>query len=206
MSVYYFSNKKAWMNSDIMESILRRLDRRMNQEKRKVILFWDNATCHPEIGQAGLKNINLVFLLKNTTPRLQPLDAGIIRNFKHKYRKLLVCYVTKTASQIVKEVCVLKAITWLQTAWKSVVPKTIKHWFKKCGFDIGNTSVVNEEIDTEFQELFAQISDETTTDEYIDFDFETVTSEPAVNTQNVDWTQESCERSIALGRCCIISQ
>ena len=48
-----------------------------------------------------------------------------------------------------------------------------------------------------FQELFAQISDETTIDEYIDFDFEIVTSEPAVNTQNVDWRQESRERSIA---------
>ena len=34
MSVHYFSNKKAWMNLDIMESILQRLDRRMNQEKR----------------------------------------------------------------------------------------------------------------------------------------------------------------------------
>ena len=45
--------------------------------------------------------------------------------------------------------------------------------------------------------MFAQISDETTIDEYIDFNFETVTSEPAVNTQNVDWRQESRERSIA---------
>ena len=71
--------------------------------------------------------------------------------------------------------------------------ETIKHCFKKCGFDFGNTSVVNEEIDTEFQELFAQISDETKIDEYIDFDFETVTLEPAVNTQNVDWRQESQE-------------
>ena len=149
-----------------------------------------------------MKNIKLVFLPKNTTSRLQPLDAGIIRNFKHKYRKLLVRYVVsrigegKIASQIIKEVHVLKAITWLQTAWKSVVPETITHFFKKCGFDVGNTSVVNEEIDTEFQELFARISDETTIDEYIDFDFETVTSEPAVNTQNADWGQESRERSI----------
>ena len=139
-----------------------------------------------------MKNIKLVFLPKNTTSRLQPLDAGIIRNFKHKYRKLLVRYVVshigegKTASQIIKEVHVLKAITWLQTAWKSVVPETITHCFKKCDFDAGNTSVVNEEIDTEFQELFAQMSDETTIDEYIDFDFETVTSEAAVNTQNAD--------------------
>ena len=185
------------MNSDIMEGILQGLNRRMNQEKQKIIFFWDNTTCHPETAQAGLKNIKLVFLPKNTTSRLQPLDAGIIRNFKHKYRKLLVRYVVcridegKTASQMIEEAHVLKAITWLQTAWKNVVRETIKHCFKKCGFGVGNTSVVNEKFDTEFQELFAQISDESTIDEYIDFDFATVTSEPAVNAQNVDCRQES---------------
>ena len=61
----------------------------------------------------------------------------------------------------------------------------------------GNTSDVKEEIDTEFQELFTQTSDKTTIDERIDFDFETVTSESAVNTQNVDLGQESRERRIA---------
>ena len=81
MPVHYFSNKKAWMNLDIMESILQRPDRRINQEKWKVILFWDNATCHPETAQAGLKNIKLVFLPKNTTSRLQPFDAALIGNF-----------------------------------------------------------------------------------------------------------------------------
>ena len=103
------------MNSDNVESILQRLDRGMNQEKRKVILFWDNATCHPETAQAGLKNIILVFLSKNTTSRLQPLNTGIIRKFKHKYRKLLIRYIVsridegKTASQIIEEVHVQKA-------------------------------------------------------------------------------------------------
>ena len=163
----------------------------MNQEKRKVIFFWDNATCHPETAQAGLKNIKLVFLPKNKTSRLQPPDTGTIRNFKLKNRKLLLRYVVswidegKTSSQIIKEVHVLKTnhTYCLQTAWKSVVPETIKHCFKKCDFDVGNTSVVNEDIDIEFQELFVQSSDETTIDEYIDFDFETVMSEPAVNTQ-----------------------
>ena len=80
---------------------------------------------------------------------------------------------------------------------KSEVPETIKHCFKKCRFNVRNTSVVNEKIDIEFPELFVQSSDETTIDDYIDFDFETVTSEPAFNTQNVDWKQESCERSTA---------
>ena len=41
------------------------------------------------------------------------------------------------------------------------------------------------------------MSDETTIDEYVDFDFETVRSELAVNTQNIDRRQESCERSTA---------
>ena len=44
--------------------------------------------------------------------------------------------------------------------------------------------------------MFVQISDETKIDEYIDFDFETVTSEPAGNTQNIDWREESRERRI----------
>ena len=179
ISVHYFSNKKAWMNSDTMESILLRLDRKMCREKRKVVLFWENATCHSETLQASLTNIKLVFLPKNTTSRLQSLDAGIIRNFKHKYRKLLVRYVVsridegKTASQIIEGVHVLKAITWLQPACKSVSTETIKHCFKKCGFDVGNVSVINEEIDNEFQELFAQISSEATLDEYIDFEADT---------------------------------
>ena len=56
-------------------------------------VFWGNATCHPETLQARLTNIKLVFPPRNLTLRLQPLDACINRNFKHKYRKLLVCYV-----------------------------------------------------------------------------------------------------------------
>ena len=71
-----------------MESILSRLDRKMCTERCKVVLFWDNATCHPETLQTSLINIKLTFLLKNTRSPVQPLDAGSIRNFKHKYRKL----------------------------------------------------------------------------------------------------------------------
>ena len=93
MPVHYSLNKKVWMDSGIMKSILSRLYCKMCLEKRKVGLFWNNATCHPETLQASLTNIKLVFLPKNRTPRLQSLNAGIIKNFKHKYRKLLARYV-----------------------------------------------------------------------------------------------------------------
>ena len=132
--------------SYIVESILSRLDRKMYLEKCKVVLFWDNATCHPEALQASLTNIKLVFIPKNKTSRLQTLDAGIIRNFKHKYRKLFVLFVVslinagKTASQIIEDVHILKAINWFQTARRSVSTETIKQCFIKCGFVVGEMS------------------------------------------------------------------
>ena len=48
MSVHYFPNSKAWMKSNIMETVFGRLGRRMNFENHKVILFLDNATCQPD--------------------------------------------------------------------------------------------------------------------------------------------------------------
>ena len=100
-----------------------------------------------------------MFLPKNTTSWLQPLDVDIIRNFKHKYKELLLRFLlsriddNQTASPIADDVYVLKAITWLQTAWKSITPETIKGFFKKCGFDAENNSDANE-INTEFWKLF----------------------------------------------------
>ena len=57
------------MNSDIMETILGRLDQRMIFENCKVILFLDDVTCHPENLQNHLTKIKLVFFPKNTTSR-----------------------------------------------------------------------------------------------------------------------------------------
>ena len=78
------------MTSEIIEAVLLRINRKLVFEDRKVILSLDNATCHPEsmIGQFSQNKI--IFLPKNTTSRLQPLDADIIQNFKVKYQKRLV--------------------------------------------------------------------------------------------------------------------
>ena len=47
-------------------------------------------------------------------------------------------------------------------------------------------SSINNEIDTKFKELLAQISSETTLDEYINFDTETITSDLTVAPTHVD--------------------
>ena len=91
----------------------------------------------------------------------------------------------------------MKAIIWLQTAWKRVSPETIKHNFKKCGFDVVSTSDRIDQVDNEFEDLFKQISSEATLDEYVDFDVaDIITSEPDIDPLNVDWIQDSHEKSI----------
>jgi hypothetical protein len=59
----------------------------MQIENRKALILFDNALCHPEM---ELSNVKLVFLPPNTIARTQPLDFGIIRNFKVKYCKMLL--------------------------------------------------------------------------------------------------------------------
>ena len=69
--------------------------------------------------------MKVAFLPKNTTSRLQPLDAWIIQSFKSKYRKKLMRYVIARvkedllASEIAKQIDVLQAIIeWMAKAWK----------------------------------------------------------------------------------------
>ena len=58
---------------------------RSKKENRKVIIIVDNCPAHPII--EGLKAVELVFLSPNTTSKTQPMDQGVIRSLKVKYRK-----------------------------------------------------------------------------------------------------------------------
>jgi hypothetical protein len=58
----------------------------------KVILFLDNCSAHIkdadlEKFNIQLKNTTLFYLPPNTTSKIQPCDAGIIRTFKAYYRR-----------------------------------------------------------------------------------------------------------------------
>ena len=108
-----------------------------------------------------------MFLPKNTTSRLQALDAEIITNFKLKYHKKLLKFVISRinnnvkARDIIQEVDVLKAISWIESAWGEVSEETIVKYFKKCGFR-------NSQPDVQLTD-FAEEEDVSAT-EYISFD------------------------------------
>ena len=89
LPVSYKSNKKAWMVSLVFEEWAMKLDERMTEEGRRIILFIDNCPSHPNI-QKKLINVKLDFVPPNMTSVLQPLDLGIIKSLKMHYRNNLV--------------------------------------------------------------------------------------------------------------------
>ncbi len=139
LPVHYFSQKKAWMEGEIMEAILTKLNNRLSKNNRTILLMMDNAGCHPEGLKEKFSNIRVCFLPANTTSKLQPLDLGIIQNFKVHYRTLFLRHVIAkidecdSASEVCKSVNVLVAIRWVDKAWSLVKEETIQKCFRKAG-------------------------------------------------------------------------
>ncbi|CAF4957098.1 unnamed protein product, partial [Rotaria socialis] len=103
----------------------------MIKQKRKILLFMDHAPCHnPDVEYS---NICVKFFPPNTTSKLQPLDQGIIKNFKCYYRQHLVkhvisrCALATSPDDII--ITALDAVTWTKNAWESVTQLTIRNTF-----------------------------------------------------------------------------
>ena len=76
----YLNQQKAWMTYDILHKLLSQLNSSLKAQNRSILLFIDSAGCHP-------------YDLKGRYSKLQPLDLGIIQNFKVHYRKLLLRHI-----------------------------------------------------------------------------------------------------------------
>ena len=93
--------------------------------------------------------------------KLQPLDLGIVQNFKIHDRKLFLCFVISkvdecdTASEIIKSVNVLQAIRWVAQAWEEVKQETISKCFRKAGVLGESFSIMSREHEEQdpFDEL-----------------------------------------------------
>ena len=152
--------KKAWMESELMEEILRTLDRKCAAEDRKILLFIDNATSHPESFIDCFSHVKIVFLPKNTTSKLQSLDARVIKYFKVFYHKQLLQHVLariiprSKASNVISSVHLLKSIGWVMDAWRKVKKETIINCFCKYGFNEATLELfIDDDADAEFAEL-----------------------------------------------------
>ena len=122
------------MTTEVIVEVLSKLNEHLKRRNRQILLFMDNAHCHPESLKGQFANINVVFLPKNTTSKTQPLDAGIIANWKVLYRKRMLRYVCNKVDDVTNAVeIVLMAIEWGRQAWNEVAPHTIKKCSKNTG-------------------------------------------------------------------------
>ena len=66
--IYYYSNPKAWMTTEIITSVLGKINQQMRVAKRKIILFMDNAPCHPESLSECIPTSKSCFCQKTRVP------------------------------------------------------------------------------------------------------------------------------------------
>lgn len=137
----YLANKKAWMTSDLFKQWLLKLDSTMRSQKRHILLFIDNCSAHSPLPK--LKNVNVHFLPPNTTSHLQPLDQGIIRNFKSFYRTEVIDHILDAIEQSTDmKINILQAMRMTRMAWSNVAQSTIANCFRKCGFSFETEAVM----------------------------------------------------------------
>lgn len=133
----YKGNKKAWMTAHFFREFLTTLGRKMGAKNRKILLFVDQCSAHPK--DRNFTNATVRLLPANTTSRLRPLDARIIRNFKHHFKGLLVRRLlakTKRKDENL-QTSLLDALHFLAMSWDNVTQDTIANCLRKCGFLAG---------------------------------------------------------------------
>ena len=202
---YYYANKKARVDSELMEEILRTLYRKCAAEERKILLFIDNAPSHPESFSDCFSHVQFVFLPKNTTSKLQPFDAAIIKNFKVFYPKQLLQHVLarikpgSKASDVISSVDP-KSIGWVMDAWRKVKKETTVNCFSKSGFNEATLELfIDDDADAEFAELqnyISEISPDSTVDSYLNQDEDAITSVDMVDIHAMNWREDMMEKAI----------
>lgn len=187
----YRAQAKSWMSSELFEEWIKELDRSFGVQKRKIALIVDNCPAHPTV--TGLEWIELIFLPPNTTSVTQPMDQGVIRALKAKYRSVAV---RKQLANLEKgkqlpKISILTAMTMLNKAWGSIPDRTFLNCFKKSGISEESAEKALNDEDDPFANLDVEedviedlrgdlqvmkekfnVNFELTAEELVDIDFE----------------------------------
>ncbi|KAF7685383.1 Tigger transposable element-derived protein 6, partial [Cucumispora dikerogammari] len=132
-SVDYTSSRRAWMTSEIFNDWLSKWNTKLKKNNKKILLLLDNCPAHKCRDQ--LSQIELMFLPKNSTGELQPLDNGIIRTFKANFEKYKLNFILEKVEnefgvyESYKKPNLVDVITFSDLAWSDVSEKTILNCF-----------------------------------------------------------------------------
>ena len=146
LPVVYKHNKRAWILSGLWYEYLAGLEKEMKKQGRHILLITNNCPSHPPPTEPPqnypadapappvLSHVALCYLPKNTTPFLQPLDAGIIRMFKAGYRRRFATYLVDQFDRTREaplDIDILQSIRLISAAWDDIPPDVIFHCWQR---------------------------------------------------------------------------
>ena len=146
LPVIYRANKKGWMitelsldwfNNYFVPEARAHCDSIGLDHNCKILLILDNCSAHPKAELLVKDNVFGVYLPPNCTSLIQPMDNGILRSLKSKYRtqfmRRLLSEVNsgKPVREFIREYNVRDMIYCVANAWNAVKPTTLKNGWHK---------------------------------------------------------------------------
>lgn len=187
LPVLYTHSKKAWMTASLFEDwfhndfvpAVRKHLRRQGVEP-KAILLLDNCTAHPPQDTLTSRDgkIRVVFLPKNTTAQIQPMDQGLIATLKQNYRKEMMRRIITedtTLLDFIKTLSLKDVFYLVSKAWSAITESAVRAtWDKALGDPFSHQDdtadpdddeedflgFTQEEIDTAAERTFAAVQRE----------------------------------------------
>ncbi|XP_028664025.1 jerky protein homolog-like [Erpetoichthys calabaricus] len=160
----YDHSKNAWMTAAIFEKwfhqtfipdVCRHLKSKGMEPQACLLL--DNCPAHPpaETLKSRDGKIFVYYLPKNTTPKIQPLDQGIISVFKANYRREMIKSMVEEEKSVpifLRTVRIKEALYLSESAWGAIKPETIQNcWTKALGGPITeNPTTVEDDEEEDF--------------------------------------------------------
>lgn len=129
---------KEWYHDNFVPSVKEFFKR--NKLPQKALLLLDNAPGHPLEEEEEMKvktkdgSIEIMFLPKNTTAIIQPLDQNVIKTLKMHYKKRLLMDIVsspeKNISTLISQFNIKDAIINVAYAWEQVTKNNILRSWK----------------------------------------------------------------------------
>lgn len=137
LPVDYESSRNAWMTGEIWSQWLKKWDRQLRLEGRKIALIIDNCSAHGTVSSVtGLTQISIHRLPPNTTSIIQSCIISALEETESG---------DMNANVIAKKMTMLDAIYMLYGAWVKVTESTIGNCWVKARFSLNRPDNAEEE-------------------------------------------------------------
>lgn len=129
----YYHNQKGLMNGLLFQRWVQAFNSRMRDENRHVVLLVDSAVSHVVVG-LELTHVKVAFLAVKGTAKLQPLNSGVVKALKRRYRLAHFVNALDRSEQSQRDIFAvtqLEAMRWVKQCWSEISKDLIQHCWAK---------------------------------------------------------------------------